>query len=318
MTSSTRPGNRPGSAGPQLGIQRISQRVAEQIEAEHGKADGETREDRHPRRAFGIFLRTPAQHEAPSGRRLLHAQAKVRQGRLDQDRLTDGCRHDDEIGRHHVGDHMAQDDPGVTEAARARGIDIGNLANGKSARSHHARGTGNEWDGDGNDDVQCTGPKDRHHGQRQDDQREGHEHIHHTLKNKIHLAAEVGTTYPQHQAGRRADKRGRKAYQECRSRPVDDARIDIAPELIRAEPVSGTWRLVHDAEIVGGGLIDGDPIGEHSHDDHHDDDQPAGNAERVVPCEMPQHREPRTGRRVFSVGDYGVGYGHHRHTHQRL
>src|SRR6267143_2661356 len=41
-----------GSLGPQPGIERVAQRIAEEIEREHGEADGQAREDGHPRRGL--------------------------------------------------------------------------------------------------------------------------------------------------------------------------------------------------------------------------------------------------------------------------
>src|SRR5262245_1305706 len=61
------------SSNLQLWVEPIAQRVAEQVEAEHGERDGNARVDRHPWRALGIFLGTTAQHQAPRGYRLLHA-----------------------------------------------------------------------------------------------------------------------------------------------------------------------------------------------------------------------------------------------------
>ena len=63
----------------QLRIELVADGVAEQAEAEHREADGYPGEDRDPRRAFGIFLRATLQHEAPGGRRLLHAEAEIGQ-----------------------------------------------------------------------------------------------------------------------------------------------------------------------------------------------------------------------------------------------
>src|SRR2546428_6954251 len=64
------------SLGPQPGVERVAQRIAEQIEGEDGEADREPGEDRHPRRRLGELDGGAAEHQAPRRRRLRHAQAE--------------------------------------------------------------------------------------------------------------------------------------------------------------------------------------------------------------------------------------------------
>ena len=97
---------RVASLRPQLGVQRIPQRISKQVEAEHSEADGKSGKDRHPWRTLGILLGAPTQHKTPRRRRLLHTEAEVRQRGFDQDRLADRCRDDDELGSHAVGNHV--------------------------------------------------------------------------------------------------------------------------------------------------------------------------------------------------------------------
>src|SRR5262249_10095399 len=73
----------------QAWIERVTQRVAEEVEGEHGQADGETREDRHPGRLLGELHGGATKHEAPRRRRLGHAKAQERQRRLEQDGLPE-------------------------------------------------------------------------------------------------------------------------------------------------------------------------------------------------------------------------------------
>src|SRR5437763_16886404 len=78
---------RRGSLRPQPRIERVAERIAEQIEGEHGEADRHARENGHPGRRLGELDGRAAQHEAPGRRRLLHAEAEERQRRLGENRL---------------------------------------------------------------------------------------------------------------------------------------------------------------------------------------------------------------------------------------
>src|SRR5438445_116256 len=82
-----------GSAQPR--IERVAQRIAEEVEPEHGEADGDARCDREPRRALEELHARAAEHETPRRRRLEHAEAEERQRRLEQDRLAEERGHHD-------------------------------------------------------------------------------------------------------------------------------------------------------------------------------------------------------------------------------
>ena len=60
-------------------------------------------------------------------------------------------------------------------------------------------------------------------GQRQDDQRKCHEHIHHPLEQEVDIAAEIGAGDTQDQPGEGADERAREADEQRRAGAVDDA-----------------------------------------------------------------------------------------------
>src|SRR4051794_26442991 len=71
---------------PQPRIERITQTVTEQVEAEDGDRDGDAGKDRHPRRGFEEAV-AAIEHRAPGGRGRLIAQPEIRQGRLRQYRI---------------------------------------------------------------------------------------------------------------------------------------------------------------------------------------------------------------------------------------
>src|SRR2546423_14702075 len=76
-------------SGLEARIKIVAQRVAEQIEGEHRKADGRAREQDHPRRLAIEVGRIPGQHQAPGGCRLGYTEAEEGEGCFEQDRLRD-------------------------------------------------------------------------------------------------------------------------------------------------------------------------------------------------------------------------------------
>ena len=72
------------SAPLQLGVERVAQAVAHEVEGEHGDQDGEAREGHHPPGAQDELARV-GQHGAPFGRRRLGAEAEEAQGRGVED-----------------------------------------------------------------------------------------------------------------------------------------------------------------------------------------------------------------------------------------
>src|SRR5207249_4840366 len=76
----------------QLRIERVPERIAEQVEGEDRQADREAREEPHPRRRLREVHRRSAQHQPPRGRRFLHAEAEEGEGRLEQDGLAEEGR----------------------------------------------------------------------------------------------------------------------------------------------------------------------------------------------------------------------------------
>src|SRR4030095_8349036 len=104
----------------QLWVERVAHRIPEEIEREDGEADREPREDGHPGRGLREFDRRPPPHEPPRRRRLLPPPPHETQRGFEEDRLAQEGGEEDQVRRHHVREHVAKDDPRVTEARRPR------------------------------------------------------------------------------------------------------------------------------------------------------------------------------------------------------
>src|SRR5215831_21357486 len=103
----------PLSSTPQLRIPRVTKRITEEVEAQDRQADGQAREDREPRSLLHEGATRARQHEAPRRRGRLGADAEERERRLDQDRVAEPDRGDDQDRRRHVGQDVAGDDAQV-------------------------------------------------------------------------------------------------------------------------------------------------------------------------------------------------------------
>src|SRR5215510_4060321 len=106
--------------GAQFRVERVAQRVAEEVEREYRQADREPGEDGHPGRRLRKLHRRAPQHEPPRCRRLLHAETEEGQRRLEENRLAEEGGEKDEVRRHHVREHVTKDDTRVPEAGRPR------------------------------------------------------------------------------------------------------------------------------------------------------------------------------------------------------
>src|SRR4051812_30750959 len=65
-------------------VERVTEPVADQVQAEHGQEDHKAREEREPRR-FANELAAEAEHRAPCRRRGLGAEAKETERGLGED-----------------------------------------------------------------------------------------------------------------------------------------------------------------------------------------------------------------------------------------
>src|SRR5215472_14822758 len=84
----------------QLRVERVAQRVAEEIEGEHGEADGEAGKDGHPRRRLREVHRRAAEHEAPRRGGLLDAEPEKGERGFEEDGLAEERGEHDQVRRH--------------------------------------------------------------------------------------------------------------------------------------------------------------------------------------------------------------------------
>src|SRR5439155_15364628 len=85
----------PSSASLKPRVEEVAQRVAEEIDAEHGDEDAESGKERQPPSRADIDARI-GQHRAPSGDLGRHADAEKAQARFGDDRRCHGEGADDQ------------------------------------------------------------------------------------------------------------------------------------------------------------------------------------------------------------------------------
>ena len=89
-----------------------------------------------------------------------------------------------------------------------------------------------------------------------------HHHVEDGLQVEVETAAEIGAADAEHQPAEAGDDGAGKADDQRGARAEDDARQEVAPELVGAEPMRPARRLGHRREVVGGRAVGRDPLGE--------------------------------------------------------
>src|SRR5580765_3519435 len=124
---------------PELRIPRVPKRITEEVEAQDGQADRQAGKDREPRRLLHERAPGAREHQTPRRRRRLSADPEEGERRLDQDRVAEPDRRDDQNGRGHVGQDVAQDDPRMATAHGLGRFHVPVLLRGEHRASHDAR-----------------------------------------------------------------------------------------------------------------------------------------------------------------------------------
>ena len=106
-------------------------------------------------------------------------------------------------------------------------------------------------DRDGDDRVLDPRPQRRHEGQCQDQAREGQEHVGDAHQHGVEPAAGIARDRADEQADRADDHHDQGHDGERDPRAPDDPGVDVAAELVRAQPVRGRGRLQALGQVLG-------------------------------------------------------------------
>ena len=159
-----------------------------------------------------------------------------------------------------------------------RGLDVLVLLHRQRGRPHHARRPRDDRNGDGHHHVLHGRAQDRGDGERQDQQREGEQDVHHPLEEKVDLAAAVRADDAQEGAERAPRERGDEAHEERDARPVHDPAQHVAAELVGPEPVLRARTHELRAVVAHVGVVGRERVREEGDEQHGQDDQRARDA----------------------------------------
>src|SRR5688572_4750374 len=110
-------------------IERITERIAEQIEAEHCRSDRDSRENGGPGGASKLVqIATICNHGSPAWSRRWNSEPQEGQRSLSHDRAGDAERRRDHDRRDHVGKHVLEHDAEISRSQRANRLDVLELA----------------------------------------------------------------------------------------------------------------------------------------------------------------------------------------------
>ena len=207
----------------------------------------------------------------------------------EHDEGADGVRQD-----------VAEGDPEVPESHGARRLDVLHLADGQHAGADDPGRARNDRNRDGEDDVLDRRAERRGHDEGEDEERQSLQDVHDALGDEIGLAADVAGQEPDHAAEDRAEQGRRQADDERHPGAVDDARVDVAAEMIGAEPVLAPRRRQALRGVGGDRIVRRELIREDGGEHDHEHDRAAGRAEWFLPAEPREHgprAEPSADRR---------------------
>ena len=250
------------------------------------------------------------EHGAPGGIRRLDPEPEERERGLDEDRVGHGERALDDQRREAVGQDDAGRDVDAASPQRPRGLDELLLADRQGVGARDAGEGRDEHDSDRHHGVLERWPEDGHQRDGQQDRREGQQGVHEAHDEAVEPAADVPGQETQRDAHGGGDPHRDRADHERGARPVHDPAQDVAPQVVRAQPVAGGRReeAVDGMDLVG--PIRRDPGGEDG-EQGEDAGQPEPERRRAAPEQAPEdrHRMPLSpGTRTGSAGR-GTGTG---------
>src|SRR3954465_13327730 len=124
-------------------VERVAERVTEEVEAEYRGTDREPGKERRPGRVPKLAEVTAVgDHGAPTRRRRLHAEPEEGQRRLGDDGAGDAEGGGDDDRRKHTRQHVDNDDAKVSAAEGARRLNVLELPDDKDLTANEARHSG--------------------------------------------------------------------------------------------------------------------------------------------------------------------------------
>ncbi|QTK82216.1 Hypothetical protein AT6N2_L1445 [Agrobacterium tumefaciens] len=232
-----------------LRVENVAQAIAEEVEGERNEEDGDAGNGGDPP-LFEDEALGRRNHRTPFRRRRLCAHAEEAEaGGGDDDRAhVERDAHDK--ARH----AERRDMPGDDAPGGSAGQPVGRHE--VAAAHRHGLGAGKTRIGwpcserDGENGAFNAGLQRRNKGQREDEARKGQEHIRYPHQHRIDNAAEITGDAADGEANGCHENDDGNDHAECDAAAIENARENVAAQLIRAEPVFGARECQAIAEIL--------------------------------------------------------------------
>ena len=232
-------------------VQVVPQRIAEEVEAQHGQRHGESREEHEMGRVEEVGARV-VEHRAPAWRGSGDAEPEERQRGFGEDDSAHADRGLDEQRLHHVGQDVAEEDARAAGSEGAGGFHVFALFDGEDLRADEARVAGPASDCEGEDEVLEAGAEEGGEGDGEQYAGEGQERIHsEDGEDVVDPAAFVAGEATDCEAERERDADYRDGDGEGEARSPEEARQGVAAQLVGAAPVVGGGALQAMQEVDG-------------------------------------------------------------------
>src|SRR5579863_8814832 len=308
------------SASLRAHLERVAQRVPDEVEGDHDEDDGCTDGVDLPPPAIAEGRRRLGQHAPPVGAGWGQAEAQVTERRQEQDGCGDLERREHHDRADRVGNDVTSDDPVASAAHRLDGLHV-------LTRPQRERLTADETcrdqpadSGDHEDEQWLRAVEDRD----ERDQEEEHRHRQHDVDDAHHRRVEPPADVARHgspdDADHRRNERGEQPDRERGLATVHEAAEDVEAGFLRAERMAGRarWQVLWRDQGRGlCGLVRvveerGDP----AEQDHEDDEGEADDGELVLeedPRDLADDAAGRprltAGRQCLDFGGLGGGFG---------
>ena len=177
------------------------------------------------------------EHCSPFRSRRLRPEPQERETGGGDNRHPDTHGEIDHDRRYRTGQNMTEQDRHIAGADAARRFNKGLLLEHQGVTAHQAGKRRDRKDRHRNDHIRHAAAHHRHHGNRQQDPREGEQHIADAHNNAIPPAFIIPGQQTEHGTDRRADQHRQHAGGQRNLRSHQHPAKNIAPERIHPKPV---------------------------------------------------------------------------------
>src|SRR5512132_80724 len=256
-------------AAAELRIERLAQAVADQVEPEHREHDRDPGNDREPRRRLQIVVDV-AEHRPPlRRRRVLRPEPEEAEARDIDDRGRHRQRPLHDHRRDRVREDVREENRTSGHADRARSEDEVVFTLGENRTTEKPGENRNVYDSDRDHDLVEPGAECRDDADREQQSRNREHDVHGAHDHRVGDSTHVTGDRAENQPDREPDRDGDDADEQRVSGPVQDARVDVASELVDAEPVGMRRSRAATAGDQNQILILRPSVGEHGREDCH-------------------------------------------------